>query len=104
MLPAAEHRPMLSSDSPDDPIAYPSVIEFIESLVASAPQRYALRTLGETLDSLHLFDISEIKDLTVDQLGTEKFGKVVLGDAQYLLTKVVKEVKRLDKLAKRSRL
>ncbi|KAJ7122385.1 hypothetical protein C8R44DRAFT_981519 [Mycena epipterygia] len=100
---AAAHRPMLSSDPPDDATSYPSVIDFIETLIIKAPQRQALRALGETLDSLHLFDTNEITGLTVNELATEKFGNIILGDAQFLLVQVAKEVKRLDKLAKRAR-
>jgi hypothetical protein len=55
------------------------------------------------LDSLHYFDINEIVTLTVEELGTDKFGNVLVGDAQYLLTQAKKEVKRLDKEARRAR-
>jgi hypothetical protein len=44
--------------------------------------------VGETLDSLHFYQIDEIVALTVDELGTERFGFVVPGDATYLLDKV----------------
>lgn len=98
------HHPMLSSDPADDSgPSYPSIIDFIESLIAKVPQRQALREIGETLDSLHFFDINEITHLTASDFGTEKFGNIVLGDAQYLLTQVGKEVKRLDKAARRAR-
>jgi hypothetical protein len=103
--PASTHTPLLSSDQPDDDsVPYPSIIDFIEAMITKYPQRQALRTAGETFESLRLYDISEITALTVDELGTEKFGNVVLGDAQFLLTRVEKEVKRLNKLAKQARL
>ncbi|KAJ6486629.1 hypothetical protein C8R45DRAFT_930267 [Mycena sanguinolenta] len=96
-------HPMLSSDPPDDDVSYPSVIDFIATLIHAVPGQEGLRTVGETLDSLHFFQIDEIVSLTVDDLGTVRFGTVVPGDAAYLLDKVRKEVKRLDKLARRSR-
>lgn len=102
--PVAARQPMMSSDPiEEDAILYPSVIAFIESLITKAPQRVGLRAVGETLDSLHFFEINEIITLTVQELGTEKFGNVVLGDAQYLLKAAASEVKRLEKQAKRTR-
>ncbi|KAJ7717175.1 hypothetical protein B0H14DRAFT_3522057 [Mycena olivaceomarginata] len=93
-------HPMLSSDPPDDDVAYPSIIDFIAGLIRVVPGREGLRAVGETLDSLHYFQIDEIVSLTVDDLGTVRFGTVVPGDATYLLEKVRREVKRLDKLAR----
>ncbi|KAJ7816281.1 hypothetical protein B0H14DRAFT_3148669 [Mycena olivaceomarginata] len=102
--PTPAQQPMMSSDPIEpDGITYPSVIDFIEALIMKAPQRIALRDVGETLDSLHFFEINEITTLTAQELGTEKFGSVVLGDAQYLLKQVQSEVKRLEKQAKRAR-
>jgi hypothetical protein len=102
--PTPAQQPMMSSDPIEpDGITYPSVIDFIEALIMKAPQRIALRDVGETLDSLHFFEINEITMLTAQELGTEKFGSVVLGDAQYLLKQVQSEVKRLEKQAKRAR-
>ncbi|KAJ7133863.1 hypothetical protein C8R43DRAFT_956400 [Mycena crocata] len=97
-------RPSMMSSDPvdDDGTSYPSIIDFIEGLIAKSPQRQSLREVGETLDALQFFDINEIVGLTVEDLGTEKYGNVVAGNAQFLLTRVVKEVKRLDKLAKRA--
>jgi hypothetical protein len=94
---------MMSSDPiEEDGILYPSIIAFIESLITKAPQRVGLRAVGETLDSLHFFEINEIITLTAQELGTEKFGNVVLGDAQHLLKQAASEVKRLEKQAKRT--
>jgi hypothetical protein len=108
--PTAQHIPsgssihlMLSSDPPDDDVSYPSIIDFIPALIHAVPQREGLRAVGETLDSLHFFQINKIISLTVDELGTVRFGTVVPGDATYLLDKVRREMKRLDKLAKHSR-
>ncbi|KAF7377159.1 hypothetical protein MSAN_00135100 [Mycena sanguinolenta] len=102
--PTPARQPMMSSDPIEpDGIIYPSVIDFIETLITKAPQRIALRGVGETLDSLHFFEINEITSLTTQELGTEKFGSVVLGDAQYLLKQVQSEVKRLEKQARRGR-
>lgn len=101
--PAPTHHAVMSSDPPDDTGSYPSVIGFIDTLVAKVPQRASLRDAGEMLDSLHYFDINEIVTLTVEELGTDKFGNVLVGDAQYLLTQAKKEVKRLDKEARRAR-
>ncbi|KAJ7431853.1 hypothetical protein B0H11DRAFT_1887117 [Mycena galericulata] len=101
--PAPPHHPMLSSDPPDDATAYPSVIDFIETLIAKSPQREGLRAVGDILDSLHFFDINEIQDLTSDELGSDKYGNILVGDAQYLLKQVKSEVKRLDKVARRAR-
>ncbi|KAJ7663360.1 hypothetical protein DFH06DRAFT_1324830 [Mycena polygramma] len=101
--PAQAHSSMMSSDPPDDAASYPAVIEFIANLIRVVPQRESLRAVGETLDSLHYFQINEITDITIDELGTDRFGNVAPGDAQYLLTQARKEVKRLDKLARRAR-
>ncbi|KAJ7819130.1 hypothetical protein B0H14DRAFT_2600852 [Mycena olivaceomarginata] len=101
--PVAARQPMMSSDPiEEDAILYPSVIAFIESLITKAPKRVGLRAVGETLDSLHFFEINEIITLTAQELGTEKFGNVVLGDAQHLLKQAASEVKRLEKQAKRT--
>ncbi|KAJ7475364.1 hypothetical protein B0H11DRAFT_2282013 [Mycena galericulata] len=103
--------------SPPAPAAYPPnpwyqqmpmaplgfVIDFIETLIAKSPQREGLRAVGDILDSLHFFDINEIQDLTSDELGSDKFGNILVGDAQYLLKQVKSEVKRLDKAARRAR-
>ncbi|KAJ7355350.1 hypothetical protein DFH08DRAFT_1052210, partial [Mycena albidolilacea] len=88
---------VLSSDPPDEDVSYPSITDFIATLIHVIPQRESLRSVGETLDSLHFYQINEIVALTVDELGTERFGFVVPGDATYLLDKVRREVKRLDK-------
>ncbi|KAJ7938741.1 hypothetical protein B0H13DRAFT_2301381 [Mycena leptocephala] len=101
--PAPTHHAVMSSDPPDDTGGYPSVIGFIDSLITKVPQRASLRDAGEMLDSLHYFDINEIVKLTVEELGTDKFGNVLEGDAQYLLTQAKREVKRLDKEARRAR-
>jgi hypothetical protein len=84
---------MLSSDPPDDDVAYPSIIDFIAELIHVVPRWEGLCVVGETLDSLHYFQIDEIVSLTVDDLGTVQFGTVVPGDATYLLEKVRREVK-----------
>ncbi|KAF8160542.1 hypothetical protein K438DRAFT_1985644 [Mycena galopus ATCC 62051] len=96
-------HPQLSSDPPEENVSYPSIIDFVAMLIQAVPQRAELRTVGETLDSLHFYQIDEIVSLTVDDLGTERFGFVVPGDATYLLERARKEVKRLDKLARRAR-
>jgi hypothetical protein len=100
--PAPAYHPILSSDPPDDAASYPSVIDFVARLIREVPQREGLRAVGETIDSLHFYQINEITDLTVDELGTDRFGNVVQGDAQYLLTQVRNEVKHLDKAARRA--
>ncbi|KAF8144815.1 hypothetical protein K438DRAFT_1782438 [Mycena galopus ATCC 62051] len=96
-------HPQLSSDPPEENVSYPSIIDFVAMLIQAVPQRAQLRTVGETLDSLHFYQIDEIISLTVDDLGTERFGFVVPGDATYLLERARKEVKWLDKLARRAR-
>ncbi|KAJ7016068.1 hypothetical protein C8F04DRAFT_1203446 [Mycena alexandri] len=102
--PAHALLPMLSSDAADDfGPSYPSITDFIEMLIVKTPQRHSLRDVAETLDSLHFFDINEIVHLTANDLGDTKFGSVILGDAQFLVKEVAKEVKRLDKVAKRAR-
>ncbi|KAF8187900.1 hypothetical protein K438DRAFT_2019433 [Mycena galopus ATCC 62051] len=102
--PARPHHAVMSSDPPDDADAYPSILEFIETLIAKVPQREALRNAGTILHSLHYFGIDEITTLTADEMGTDNFGNVLRGDAEYLLGQARKEVKRLDKLARRARL
>jgi hypothetical protein len=92
----------MSSDPPDDAGAYPSVTDFIEGLIARVPQRQALREAGEVLDSLHYYDLNEITSLTAEELGSDKFGSILRGDAEYLLTQARREVKRLDKVASRA--
>ncbi|KAF8161921.1 hypothetical protein K438DRAFT_1985443 [Mycena galopus ATCC 62051] len=102
--PAPARQPMMSSDPvEEDGISYPSVITFIETLIDKAPLRVGLHAVGETLDSLHFFEINEITTLTTQELGTEKFGSVVLGDAQFLLKQAGMEVKRLEKQARCAR-
>ncbi|KAJ7832404.1 hypothetical protein B0H14DRAFT_2592071 [Mycena olivaceomarginata] len=102
--PAPTRQPMMSSDPiEEDGISYPSIIDFVETLITKAPQRFGLRDVGETFDSLHFFQINEITSLTAQELGTEKFGSVLLGDAQFLLKDATAEVKRLEKQAKRAR-
>ncbi|KAJ7135125.1 hypothetical protein C8R46DRAFT_1048062 [Mycena filopes] len=96
--------PMFSSDPPDEfAPSYPLIAAFIESLISKTPQRHSLRDVAETFESLRFFDISEITDLTAKDLGEPKFGSVILGDAQFLVKEVAKEVKWLDKLARRAR-
>ncbi|KAJ7716066.1 hypothetical protein B0H16DRAFT_1801847 [Mycena metata] len=102
--PARALPPVLSSDPADDfAPSYPSITDFIETLIAKTPQRHSLREVAETFDSLHFFDINEIVHLTANDLGDTKFGGVILGDAQFLVKEVAKEVKRLEKVAKRAR-
>ncbi|KAJ7849668.1 hypothetical protein B0H14DRAFT_865942 [Mycena olivaceomarginata] len=97
--------PMPSSDPADDSgVMYLSITTFIETLIAKVPQHHSLREVADTLDSLHFYEINEIATLTAAELGSEKFGNAVLGDAQYLLMQVGKEVKRLEKLARCARL
>jgi hypothetical protein len=64
-------HPHLSSDLPEEDVSYLSIINFIATLIHAVLQRADLRTLGETLDSLHFYQINEIVSLTVDDLGTE---------------------------------
>jgi hypothetical protein len=87
----------MSSDLPDDVCTYPSIIDFIETLITKVPQRQSLREAGLNLHTLHYYGIDEITTLTADEFGTDKFGNVLRGDAEYLLGQVRKEVKRLDK-------
>jgi hypothetical protein len=102
--PTPARQPMMSSDPIEpDGIAYPSIIDFIETLIGNAPQRVTLWAVGEMLDSLRFYEINEIITLTTQDLGTDKFGCVVSGDAQYLLAQVQREVKRLEKQAKHAR-
>ncbi|KAJ7609312.1 hypothetical protein DFH06DRAFT_1376354 [Mycena polygramma] len=102
--PARALPPMLSSDPAEDSgPSYPSISDFINTLITKTPQRHSLRDAAEALDSLHFFDINEIVHLTADDLGEAKFGGIVLGDAQFLVKEVAKEVKRLEKLARRAR-
>ncbi|KAJ7846399.1 hypothetical protein B0H14DRAFT_3138848 [Mycena olivaceomarginata] len=102
--PAPARQSMLSSDPIEpDGVTYPAIIDFIETLIAKAPQCIALRDIGQTLDSLRFYEINEITTLTAQDLETEKFGSVVLGDAKYLLKQVQSEVKRLEKQAKLAR-
>ncbi|KAJ7346310.1 hypothetical protein DFH08DRAFT_810142 [Mycena albidolilacea] len=56
----------LSSNPSEEDVSYPSITNFIAMLI----------------------HINEIVALTVDELGTERFGFVVPGDATYLLDKV----------------
>ncbi|KAJ7847578.1 hypothetical protein B0H14DRAFT_3453663 [Mycena olivaceomarginata] len=95
-------HPQLLSDPPEEDVSYPSITDFVARLILVVPQREGLRSVGETLDSLHFYQIDEIVALTVDELGTERFGFVVPGDATYLLDKVRREVKRLEKMARRA--
>ncbi|KAJ7330469.1 hypothetical protein DFH08DRAFT_940360 [Mycena albidolilacea] len=96
-------HPQLSSDLPEEDVSYPSITDFVARLILAVPQREGLCSVGETLDSLHFYQIDEIVALTVDELGTERFGFVVPGDATYLLDKVRREVKQLDKMARHAR-
>ncbi|KAJ6540646.1 hypothetical protein B0H19DRAFT_1381659 [Mycena capillaripes] len=84
-------HPHLSSDPPEEDVSYPSIIDFIATLIHAVPQRADLRALGDTLDSLHFYQINEIVSLTVDDLGTERFGPVAPGDATYVLERVRRE-------------
>ncbi|KAJ7460369.1 hypothetical protein B0H11DRAFT_2198993 [Mycena galericulata] len=99
--PAAYPRNPWSQQMPMAPLGF--VIDFIETLIAKLPQREGLRAVGDILDSLHFFDINEIQDLTSDELGSDKYSSILVGDAQYLLKQVKSEVKRLDKAARRAR-
>ncbi|KAJ7026054.1 hypothetical protein C8F04DRAFT_1126520 [Mycena alexandri] len=97
-------RPMLSSDPADElGVLYPSIIAFINHLVNLHPERQGLGDVGDALNTLRFFDISEIIDLTAADLGTDQFGNAALGDAQFLVKHVKKEVKRLEKAARRAR-
>ncbi|KAJ7917948.1 hypothetical protein B0H13DRAFT_2439624 [Mycena leptocephala] len=95
-------HPQLSSDPPEEDVSYPSITNFVATLILAVPQCEGHRSVGETLDSLHFYQIDETVALTVDELGTERFGFVIPGDATYLLNKVRREVKRLDKMARRA--
>ncbi|KAJ7340030.1 hypothetical protein DFH08DRAFT_812396 [Mycena albidolilacea] len=50
------------------------MIDFIATLIHAVLQQADLRALGETLDSLHFYQINEIVSVTVDDVGTEQFG------------------------------
>jgi hypothetical protein len=96
----ARIHPQLSSDPPKEDLSYPSIIDFVAMFIRVVPQQAELRTVGETLDSLHFYQINEIASLMVDDLGTERFRFFVPGNATYLLDRVRKEVKRLDNAAR----
>ncbi|KAJ7029558.1 hypothetical protein C8F04DRAFT_1116199 [Mycena alexandri] len=103
-------RPMLSSDPADElGVLYRSIIAFINHLVNLHPERQGLGDVGDALNTFRFFDISKIIDLTAADLGTDQFGNAVgtavlitaaLGDAQFLVKHVKKEVKRLEKAAR----
>ncbi|KAF8142476.1 hypothetical protein K438DRAFT_2113541 [Mycena galopus ATCC 62051] len=102
--PAPARQSMMSSDPIEsDGIVYPAIINFIEALIMKTPQRIALRDISVMLDSLRFYEINEITTLTAQDLETEKFGNVVLGDGNYLLKQVQSEVKRLEKQVKLAR-
>ncbi|KAJ7923950.1 hypothetical protein B0H13DRAFT_2399012 [Mycena leptocephala] len=84
--------PVMSSDPPDDADAYPLIVDFIETLIAKVPQRQSLREAGQNLRALAYYGIDEITTLTVDEFGTDKFGNILRGDAEYLLRQVKKEL------------
>ncbi|KAJ7318334.1 hypothetical protein DFH08DRAFT_819941 [Mycena albidolilacea] len=81
-------------------MTYPLIIDFIETLITKVPQRQSLQEAGLNLHTLHYYGIDEITTL----FGTDKFGNVLRGDAEYLLGQLRKEVKRLDKVVHRARL
>jgi hypothetical protein len=64
-------HPQLSSDLPEEDVSCPSITDFVARLILAVPQCEGLRSVGETLDSLHFYQIDEIVALTVDELGTE---------------------------------
>ncbi|KAF8143233.1 hypothetical protein K438DRAFT_1945901 [Mycena galopus ATCC 62051] len=64
-------HPQLSSDPPEEDVSYPSITDFVAMLIRAVPQREGLCSVGETLDSLHFYQINEIVALTFDELGTE---------------------------------
>jgi hypothetical protein len=92
----------MSSDPSDDADAYPLIVDFIETLIDKVPQRQSLREAGQNLRALAYYGIDEITTLTVDEFGIDKFGNILRGDAEYLLGQVRREVKRLDKVARRA--
>ncbi|KAJ7847795.1 hypothetical protein B0H14DRAFT_3674628 [Mycena olivaceomarginata] len=101
---APTHHLAMSSDPPDDAGTYPLIVDFIETLIAKVPQRQSLREAGQNLHTLAYYNIDELTTLMVDEFGTDKFGNILRGNAEYLLAQVKKEVKRLDKVARRARL
>jgi hypothetical protein len=101
---APTHHLAMSSDPPDDAGAYPLIVDFIETLIAKVPQRQSLREAGQNLRTLAYYNIDELTTLTVNEFGTDKFGNILRGNAEYLLAQMKREVKRLDKVARRARL
>jgi hypothetical protein len=67
------------SDLPEEDVSYPSITNFIVTLICVIPKCEGLHSVGETLDSLHFYQINEIVALTVDELRTERFRIVVPG-------------------------
>ncbi|KAJ7704824.1 hypothetical protein B0H17DRAFT_1175407 [Mycena rosella] len=98
--PTATHHPVMSSDPPDDAAAYPFIVDFIETLIDKVPQWQSLWEAGQNLRALAYYGIDEIITLVVNNFGTDKFGKILRGDAEYLLGQVKKEVKQLDKVTR----
>ncbi|KAJ7233354.1 hypothetical protein C8J57DRAFT_1532473 [Mycena rebaudengoi] len=76
----------------------------MSNLITKVPQRQSLWEAGQNLRALAYYDIDEIITLTVDEFRTDKFGNVLQGDAEHLLGQAKKEVKRLDKIARRAQL
>jgi hypothetical protein len=93
-IPSTYHVP--SSDGPDEDInPYPDITSFLTSL----EEKYPKRRLAEYIDvfeSKDFYNINEIATLSVEQLKSAEFG-LTMGNAQFLLEKVTKEMKAIDR-------
>lgn len=93
----------LSSESGQDENKedYPTISEFFSKLAHDHPQRYALTTIGISFEAQDLFSIHEIAKFSEDRLCRDF--DISVGNAQFVLEKVSKEVKRIDRINQKKR-
>jgi hypothetical protein len=92
-----------SSDSgyDDDKEKYPSISEFFSNLVQRHPHRSSLSSLTYSFEAQDLYSINEIATFSEDKLRSEF--DVTLGNAQFILEQVKKEIKRVDRINQKKR-
>ncbi|EEB88917.1 hypothetical protein MPER_13052 [Moniliophthora perniciosa FA553] len=85
-----------SSDGPDDDSnPYPEIAGFLVALHERHPRRN-LNNFIDVFESKDFYNIDELSKLTIDQLTSSEFG-LSMGNAQFLLGRITKEMKEVDK-------
>lgn len=94
---------MPSSDPPDEDLEslYPSITDLLQQLDNKHTQCGHSRHIS-TFEEKDFYNIDEVAHITAERLSSEEFG-FTAGNAQFFLDAIRKEIKRVDRAARKGK-